>query len=119
MSTVQRSLHGSRGDPRLDTLFLTLPVSWQGTLIQYAGRLHRLRPGKRDVRVFDYNPAVAIAHADQPAIQPRAWPAMYAARLASSPVVPGASTIAAIASAATWRIATMIAQPRTPATKRA
>lgn len=41
-------------DPRLDTLFLTLPVSWQGTLIQYAGRLHRLRPGKRDVRIFDY-----------------------------------------------------------------
>jgi superfamily II DNA or RNA helicase len=41
-------------DPRLDTLFLTLPVSWQGTLIQYAGRLHRLHPGKRDVRVFDY-----------------------------------------------------------------
>ncbi|MBA3455317.1 MAG: DEAD/DEAH box helicase family protein, partial [Deltaproteobacteria bacterium] len=34
-------------DPRLDTLFMTLPVSWQGTLIQYAGRLHRLRPGKR------------------------------------------------------------------------
>jgi len=41
-------------DPRLDTLFLTLPVSWQGTLIQYAGRLHRLRPGKRDVRIYDY-----------------------------------------------------------------
>lgn len=41
-------------DPRLDTLFLTLPVSWQGTLIQYAGRLHRLHPGKRDVRIFDY-----------------------------------------------------------------
>ena len=41
-------------DPRLDTLFLTLPVSWQGTLIQYVGRLHRLHPGKRDVRVFDY-----------------------------------------------------------------
>ncbi len=41
-------------DPRLDTLFMTLPVSWQGTLIQYAGRLHRLRPGKRDVRIFDY-----------------------------------------------------------------
>ena len=33
---------------------MTLPVSWQGTLIQYAGRLHRLRPGKRDVRIFDY-----------------------------------------------------------------
>ncbi len=41
-------------DPRLDTLFLTLPVSWQGTLIQYAGRLHRLRPAKREVRIFDY-----------------------------------------------------------------
>ena len=41
-------------DPRLDTLFMTLPMSWQGTLIQYAGRLHRLRPGKRDVRIFDY-----------------------------------------------------------------
>ena len=41
-------------DPRLDTLFMTLPVSWQGTLILYAGRLHRLRPGKREVRIFDY-----------------------------------------------------------------
>ena len=28
-------------DPRLDTLFLTLPVSWRGTVAQYAGRLHR------------------------------------------------------------------------------
>jgi superfamily II DNA or RNA helicase len=41
-------------DPRLDTLFLTLPVSWRGTLIQYTGRLHRLHPGKREVRIFDY-----------------------------------------------------------------
>jgi superfamily II DNA or RNA helicase len=40
--------------PRLDTLFLTLPVSWQGTLIQYAGRLHRVHPGKRDVQIYDY-----------------------------------------------------------------
>ena len=41
-------------DPRLDTLFLTLPVSWKGTLVQYAGRLHRSHEGKREVRIFDY-----------------------------------------------------------------
>jgi superfamily II DNA or RNA helicase len=41
-------------DARLDTLFLTLPVSWKGTLVQYAGRLHRLHEGKREVRIFDY-----------------------------------------------------------------
>ncbi len=41
-------------DPRLDTLFLALPVSWRGTIAQYVGRLHRLRPGKREVRVYDY-----------------------------------------------------------------
>jgi superfamily II DNA or RNA helicase len=41
-------------DPRLDTLFLTLPVSWRGTIAQYAGRLHRLYEGKRDVRIYDY-----------------------------------------------------------------
>jgi superfamily II DNA or RNA helicase/very-short-patch-repair endonuclease len=42
-------------DPRLDTLFLTLPVSWHGTIAQYAGRLHRLYDGKREVRIFDYS----------------------------------------------------------------
>jgi superfamily II DNA or RNA helicase len=41
-------------DARLDTLFLALPVSWKGTLIQYTGRLHRPHPGKTDVRIFDY-----------------------------------------------------------------
>jgi very-short-patch-repair endonuclease len=41
-------------DPRLDTLFLTLPVSWRGTIAQYAGRLHRLCDGKREVRIYDY-----------------------------------------------------------------
>ena len=41
-------------DPRLDTLFLTLPVSWRGTIAQYAGRLHRLYDGKREVRMYDY-----------------------------------------------------------------
>jgi superfamily II DNA or RNA helicase len=41
-------------DARLDTLFLTLPISWRGTVAQYVGRLHRLCDGKRDVRVYDY-----------------------------------------------------------------
>lgn len=41
-------------DPRLDTLFLALPVSWKGTLVQYTGRLHRLHPGKGEVRIYDY-----------------------------------------------------------------
>ena len=41
-------------DARLDTLFLALPVSWKGTLIQYAGRLHRLHKAKQEVRIFDY-----------------------------------------------------------------
>jgi superfamily II DNA or RNA helicase len=41
-------------DARLDTLFLALPVSWKGTLIQYTGRLHRLHPAKQEVRLFDY-----------------------------------------------------------------
>ncbi len=41
-------------DPRLDTLFLTMPVSWRGTVAQYAGRLHRLHDGKHEVRIHDY-----------------------------------------------------------------
>jgi superfamily II DNA or RNA helicase len=41
-------------DARLDTLFLTMPVSWKGTLVQYAGRLHRNHVGKQEVRIYDY-----------------------------------------------------------------
>ena len=41
-------------DPRLDTLFLIMPISWRGTLAQYVGRLHRERQGKDDVLVYDY-----------------------------------------------------------------
>ena len=41
-------------DARLDALFLALPVSWKGTLIQYAGRLHRVHAGKTEVSVYDY-----------------------------------------------------------------
>ena len=39
--------------PPLDTLVLAMPVSWKGTLQQYAGRLHREHASKRDVRIID------------------------------------------------------------------
>ena len=39
---------------RLDTLFLAMPISWRGTLAQYAGRLHRLHAAKREVVIYDY-----------------------------------------------------------------
>src|SRR6266545_3121445 len=41
-------------DSRLDTLFLTTPISWRGTLQQYVGRLHRIHDGKKIVQVYDY-----------------------------------------------------------------
>ncbi|PIW49312.1 MAG: DEAD/DEAH box helicase [Zetaproteobacteria bacterium CG12_big_fil_rev_8_21_14_0_65_54_13] len=40
--------------PPLDTLVLAMPISWKGTLQQYAGRLHRDHADKRDVRIYDY-----------------------------------------------------------------
>lgn len=49
--------------PALDTLVLAMPVSWKGTLQQYAGRLHREHSTKADVRIVDFvdtgHPALA------------------------------------------------------------
>jgi superfamily II DNA or RNA helicase len=48
--------------PPLDTLVLAMPISWKGTLQQYAGRIHRELADKQDVRIYDYldegNPAL-------------------------------------------------------------
>jgi type I site-specific restriction-modification system R (restriction) subunit len=41
-------------EPRLNTLFLAMPISWKGTLQQYAGRLHRLFEKKKEVLIYDY-----------------------------------------------------------------
>lgn len=40
--------------PRLDTLFMTLPISWKENVKQCVGRLHRDYEGKTEVRVYDY-----------------------------------------------------------------
>lgn len=45
--------------PPLDTLVLAMPISWKGTLQQYAGRLHREHASKTDVRIIDF---VDIGH---------------------------------------------------------
>lgn len=31
-----------------------MPISWKGTLAQYAGRLHRVYQGKESVIIYDY-----------------------------------------------------------------
>lgn len=40
--------------PPLDTLVLAMPISWKGTLQQYAGRLHREHADKTDVQIIDF-----------------------------------------------------------------
>jgi len=41
-------------DPRLDTLFIAMPIAFKGKVIQYAGRLHRKHHTKTDIRIYDY-----------------------------------------------------------------
>ncbi len=40
--------------PRLDTLFLALPIAWKGTLSQYVGGIYRDVNGKQEATVYDY-----------------------------------------------------------------
>ncbi len=40
--------------PALDTLILSTPLSFEGRMVQYAGRLHRLVDGKTNVEIIDY-----------------------------------------------------------------
>ena len=40
--------------PQLDTLFLAMPLSFKGRLVQYAGRLHREHATKQEIRIYDY-----------------------------------------------------------------
>jgi superfamily II DNA or RNA helicase len=55
---------------RLDTLLLTMPFRWRGTLQQYIGRLSRVKSGKNEISVYDY--------AD---VQSKFFSAMYLERL--------------------------------------
>ncbi len=41
-------------EPSLDTLFLTMPSSFKGKLVQYTGRLLRKHPNKKDIQIYDY-----------------------------------------------------------------
>lgn len=41
-------------ESRLDTLFLTMPFKWKGTLTQYVGRLNRETSNKLSIEVHDY-----------------------------------------------------------------
>ncbi|MEN9487182.1 MAG: hypothetical protein RIR56_870, partial [Bacteroidota bacterium] len=40
--------------PDLDTMVLAMPLSFEGRMIQYAGRIHRIVEGKLEVQIIDY-----------------------------------------------------------------
>ena len=52
--TTEKLMGEGFAHPPLDTLVLAMPISWKGTLQQYAGRLHREYAIKTDVRIIDF-----------------------------------------------------------------
>ena len=54
IGAVRQDQRRTASAQRRETLFLTIPISWRGTLQQYVGRLHRIHHGKAVVRVYDY-----------------------------------------------------------------
>jgi superfamily II DNA or RNA helicase len=77
--------------PALDTLVLAMPISWKGTLQQYAGRLHREHATKIDVRIIDFVDMGHPALLRMWAKRQRGYRAMgyrVAARLVSSIQIP-------------------------------
>lgn len=41
-------------EQKLDTLFIAMPISFKGKVVQYAGRLHREHKDKKDILIYDY-----------------------------------------------------------------
>lgn len=41
-------------EQKLDTLFIAMPISFKGKVVQYAGRLHREHKDKKNILIYDY-----------------------------------------------------------------
>jgi hypothetical protein len=41
-------------EPKLDTLFLAMPIAWKGRVTQYVGRIQRIAKNKKEILIYDY-----------------------------------------------------------------
>ena len=60
--------------PALDTLLLAAPISFNGRLVQYAGRILRPYPGKATAEIHDYHDTATSVLATSLANAPRTQP---------------------------------------------